>query len=159
MNNKKRKRIISSVISIAIMLCAIILFMNPFKNDQPFSIIDVMEDELALQTDEVTAIGLKRATSDSKSIKLKDTDIDDVITYLDSTIIEKSKTYIQNVDGAVYMLILYTDEHAIDYGSSKRLLLKNNSGKTYIQLIETDKSLTYETDDNGLYNLVIEYLK
>ena len=159
MKAKQTSKIRSFILVVLILGVSAFFFMNPFKDDQPFSIIDLMERKADLNTEEVTGIVLKKADTESNTTRLTASESEKLIQYLDGTIIKKSKEKIEQIEGMDYMLVLYTDEHAVDYGNSKRLLLKNASGKTYIQLIGIDEYATYEADYNGAYDLINDYLK
>ena len=156
MKAKQSSKLWSFILVLLILGVSYFFFM---KDDQPFSIIDLMEKKADLNTEEVTGITLKKVDTESNTTHLTASDSEKLIEYLDGTIIKKSKEKIDQIEGMDYMLMLYTDEHAVNYGDSKRLLLKNASGKTYIQLIGTDHYTTYEADYNGAYELIKEYLE
>ena len=155
MEEKRSSKIRSLILVVLILGVSAFFLYEP----QPFSIIDLMEKKTNLNTEEVTGISLKIVDTVSNTTFFTASYSEMLIQYLDATIIEKSKENIFQIDGMDYMLILYTDKNAIDYGNSKRLLLKNAAGKTYIQLIGIDEYVTYEADYNGAYDLINNYLK
>ena len=155
MKVRQISKIWSFILVVLILGVSYFFFM---KDDQPFSIIDLMEEKADLNTDEVTGITLKKVDEESNTTHLTPSETEKLIEYLDATIIKKSKEDIEQIGGMYYMLILYTDENAVEYGRSKRLLLKNVSDKTYIQLIGTGEYTIYEADYNGTYELIKEYL-
>ena len=130
------------------------------SDDKLFTIIDVMEKEVGLVTNDVTEINLTEVSSEAKNYTLTGTDIDKMMVYLNTTYIKKSKREIHTIDSTKYNIVLYTDEYT-EYKLSKRFMIKQDSGKTYFQLFGKDvkKIITYETEDNDLYDLVLSYLK
>lgn len=130
------------------------------NDDKLISITDVMEKEEGLVTNDVKEIKLTEVSSEANRYILTGTDIDKMMVYLGTTYIKKSKREIHTIDSQNYHVILYTDEYT-EYKLSKPFMMKQDSGKTYIQLFGegVEKIITYETEDNDLYDLVLSYLK
>lgn len=140
----------------------VFIFMNFLTSDNLFTIIDVMEKEVGLVTNDVTEIYLTKVSSEGNNYTLTGTDIDKMMVYLNTTYIEKSKRKIHTIDSPKYNIVLYTDESPYYFGRpSKQFMIKQDSDKTYFQLFgeDVEKIITYETEDNDLYDLVLSYLK
>ena len=146
----------------AILFLPVFIFMDYLTSPNLFTITDAMEKEVGLIKTDVTKITLTKVSREENDNTLTGADIDKMMVYLGSTVIEKSRRKFHTIDGPWYNIVLYTDEKDIEFGRSKLLRITKDSGKTYIQLMETnikEKVITYETEDNGLYDLVLTYLK
>lgn len=149
MKTKISQRILSVII------CLIVFFLvisNPFEREE-IAIIDLLEEEYNLKTDEVIRMQIDKMHTTSDTVSVTDTKSEDILNTLKMTKVKKS--YKNKVDLlGNYLLTIYDADYIYDNG--KTIMIKYHSGKTYIVLHVADDTILFEATTNSLFNEVDE---
>ena len=150
MKTKKSQRILSVIIFLIVFS---LFILKPFEREE-IAIIDLMEEEVNLKTDEVIGMDIKKIQSTHNTVSVTGTKSEYLLNTLKITKVKKS--YKNKVDLSDNYILKINDGEYMNDTNSKGLMIKYHSGKTYILLMDTEDTILYEATTNSLFNEVDE---